>query len=50
MDGYGILMLLKDHEYRGSVPHTGDQKDRFLGAIREHNLRMRRAGQPEWAH
>ncbi len=46
-------MLLKDHESRGSalcVPHTGDQKDRFLGAIRERNLRMRRAGQPEWAH
>ncbi|TFK45431.1 hypothetical protein OE88DRAFT_1721508 [Heliocybe sulcata] len=52
-DGFLILSLLEDYTRRDEllrVPHTGDQKDRYLDAVRERNLRFCRSGQPEWAH
>jgi hypothetical protein len=52
-DGFILLTLLEEHAGREALlrlPHGGDQKDRYTAAIRERNIRMSQAGQPEWAH
>lgn len=52
-DGLVILGLLRDTEAQGSileVPHDGHQSERFNEAMRRRNDRIRRAGQPEYAH
>lgn len=52
-DGYVLLALLRDFAFHDGflrLPHTGDQRDRFTTAMQDRNARMRRAGQPEWAH
>ncbi|KDR76382.1 hypothetical protein GALMADRAFT_480195 [Galerina marginata CBS 339.88] len=52
-DGFILLSLLEDYFSKGyilSVPHSGDQKNRFDGAMEARNLFMNQSGQPEWAH
>jgi hypothetical protein len=52
-DGFCLLSLLEDHALRHAVltlPHDGQQKDRFTEAMRAHNLRIQQAGQEEYAH
>ena len=52
-DGYVIRSLLcdaTDRAYVLTVPHTGDQKDRFLAAMEARNAHMRRSGQKEFTH
>lgn len=52
-DIFIIMSLLDDCGRQGlrlHVPHTGDQKDRFLAAMTLRNERMRIYGQPEAAH
>ncbi|KAI0336345.1 hypothetical protein GY45DRAFT_1393616 [Cubamyces sp. BRFM 1775] len=52
-DGFVLLALLRDMERTGGVlqvPHGGHQKDRFTEAMRARNERIRRSGQPEYAH
>lgn len=47
------VCLIEDHLERGKtlvVPHTGEQKDRFIEAVRAHNARMRLFSQPEISH
>src|SRR5882724_89454 len=52
-DGFCLLSLLEDHAHRHTVltvPHDGDQKDRFMEAMRARNVRIEQAGQEEFAH
>ncbi|KAF9034412.1 hypothetical protein BDZ89DRAFT_1227227 [Hymenopellis radicata] len=53
-DAFLILSLLEDqleHDSLSlSVPDTGDQSKRFTDAVRARNDRMRKTGQPEYAH
>lgn len=48
-----LLALLRDAEackYVFEVPHNGEQKDRFTGAMRAWNEHIRIFGQPEFMH
>jgi hypothetical protein len=52
-DGFVLLALLEDHQGRSSilsVPHDGDQSDRFKIAMQERNRRVRLYGQDERLH
>ncbi|RPD72710.1 hypothetical protein L226DRAFT_511398 [Lentinus tigrinus ALCF2SS1-7] len=52
-DGFVILALLRDARDQSTVlevPNGGEQKDRFTAAMRARNERIRRSGQPEYAH
>lgn len=52
-DAFTLLCLLEDCARRTTrleVPHTGEQKNRFLKAVQERNLRMRISGQPDAMH
>ncbi|KDR67274.1 hypothetical protein GALMADRAFT_283614 [Galerina marginata CBS 339.88] len=52
-DGFTILSLLEDHRERQAiltVPHTGEQADRFTEAIRERNHRIKLCGLQEILH
>ena len=52
-NGFVINALLKDaarRQYVLQVSHTGNQKDRFTGAMRARNEHIRRSGQPEFTH
>lgn len=52
-DGFVLLALLRDTRVHGGVlevPHTGQQKDRLKAAMQRRNERIRRSGQPEYAH
>ncbi|KAI0042629.1 hypothetical protein FA95DRAFT_1635974 [Auriscalpium vulgare] len=52
-DAFVILALLRDHERRGEllhIPHTGDQRDRFMAAMEHRNTRIVKEGQPELRH
>lgn len=52
-DTFVILALLRDHKTSNlllTVPHTGDQNDRFRAAMQERNERIVYLGQPEISH
>jgi hypothetical protein len=52
-DGFCLLTLLEDHASRHAaltLPHDGQQKDRFVKAMTARNLRIQQAGQEEYAH
>jgi len=52
-DGFILLALLEDHRRRSSVlsvPHDGDQSERFKVAMQERNDRIRLYGQDELRH
>lgn len=52
-DGFVLLALLRDARDNTivlEVPHTCLQKDRFTGAMRARNERIRQLGQPAYAH
>ncbi|RDX47181.1 hypothetical protein OH76DRAFT_1354889 [Lentinus brumalis] len=52
-DGFVALALLRDAELHATilqVPHGGIQKNRYTDAMRLRNERIRRSGQPEYAH
>jgi hypothetical protein len=52
-DGFCLLTLLEDHAHRQDVltlPHDGEQKNRFTEVMKARNLRMQQAGQEEYAH
>src|ERR1700728_1921002 len=52
-DAFVLLSLLEDHNARHTqlhLPHTGNQKDRFTGAMIERNERIVLQGQPEIGH
>ena len=52
-DGFCLLTLLEDHALRHAVltlPHDGQQKDRFTDAMAARNLRIQQAGQEEYGH
>ncbi|KAJ7668842.1 hypothetical protein B0H17DRAFT_1335884 [Mycena rosella] len=52
-DAFVILTLLDYHKRNQTcleVPHTGDQKDRFVNAMRARNREVVREGQDEIAH
>ncbi|KAF8057809.1 hypothetical protein FPV67DRAFT_1677039 [Lyophyllum atratum] len=49
-DAFVILSLMEDFERRSKtlvIPHTGAQKDRFINALQERNIRFRLYSQPE---
>jgi hypothetical protein len=51
--GFIITSLVDDHHERHkilTVPHDGEQEDRFKQAIRERNARIKLYGQPEILH
>ncbi len=52
-DGFVALALLRDAELHATIlqaPHGGVQKNRYTDAMRLRNERIRRSGQPEYAH
>jgi hypothetical protein len=52
-DGFCLLSLLEDYALRNAaltLPHDGQQKDRFTETMRACNLRIQQAGQEEYAH
>ena len=52
-DGFTILSLLEDYRERQAiltVPHTGEQADRFMEAIRERSYRIKLCGLREILH
>lgn len=52
-DGFTILSLLEDHRERNAtltVPHTGEQVNRFTDAIRARNHRIKLCGLKEILH
>lgn len=52
-NAFTILSLLEDCQLQNSsliVPHGGEAKDRFTGAVNIRNNRFRITGQPELLH
>ncbi|KAF7333433.1 hypothetical protein MVEN_02359200 [Mycena venus] len=52
-DAFVILTLLNYNDRKGTclqVPHTGDQRDRFTGVMRERNREVIEEGQDEVGH
>ncbi|KAI0039532.1 hypothetical protein FA95DRAFT_1585268 [Auriscalpium vulgare] len=52
-DAFILLALLRDHERRSQllhVPHSGEQRDRFVTAMQRRNELIVFAGQPELRH
>src|SRR3954453_13157299 len=54
-DGFLTLSLLQNHDRLGLghqliVPHTGNQRDRFLEPMRAHNEHIRLHNLPEFRH
>ena len=52
-DGFIVLALLRDAQSRNAVlevPHNGIQANRYTTAMQLRNERIRRSGQPQYAH
>lgn len=52
-DGFLILTLLEDNQQQRtilSVPHEGEQRERYTAAIRARNKRIQMFGQEELRH